>query len=692
MLLKLIGFGLALIFSLSTFAQNSDYIKEVPNWVVKNSQFEARDEEGSKSNGGEYPLLYDRQVNLDEKESFFHWTTILKNSESVSVYNTLEFSFDPSYQKLKIHFINVIRDGKLIDKINADEFRIITREENADRKLYDNNKTLISHLSDLRTGDVLDYAFSLKGQNPAYGDHQFTSQDLQSQQALESYYFSVLSSSQKLKYKLLNGAKDPLVKTDGNLKSYTWEFQDVKAFYYEENTPSWFSSIPHVSFSDLQKWQDVARISAPFYQLSKDDLAYFRDLSLDLTKSSDTLKMVQDLIRFVQDEIRYLGFEDGLNAFVPHNPKKVLEQRFGDCKDKSLLLVALLKSIGVNASPLLVNTYLLDKITDKLPSPYLFNHCVASFDLYGQTYYIDPTISNQGGDAFDIFFPDYGKVLNIQSQKLLEVPKKQKGKIVIDELLELGTEYEDQAYYRVKTTFTGAEADKMRSFFASNQLDYISKEYMKFYSNMYPFISLKEELSFEDNREQNSFETVEKYWVDSIWEKDKTIKDRKIVYVAPLMMQNYFHHQTPAQRSSDYFINFPCHITYDIIIRTPSPWTVEESVKEISNKEYTYRSMVANDRRKKEIHLQDMYWTNTNHIKAEDFPRFQADHSKMYTDSSFGIYSGGEEEGEGSNFVRSIIDFLIPIVLSIVALIGLIVFIEKRKEKKERDGQDRSRF
>lgn len=681
MKLKHIGFLLGLIFAFSASAQNEEYLSDIPSWVIKKSHLQADETRLSKNSGGEYPLLYDRQVNLDSKEFYYHWTTVLQNSESVSLYNTLEFSFDPSYQEIKIHFINIVRDGVVIDKIKIEDFKIITKEENADRKLYDNEKTLITHLLDIRQGDILDYAITKKGQNPAYAGHQYYSETFQSSTPMEEFYFSVLSSSDKLNYKLLNGAVEPMVALNGDQKQYSWSLENIDPNYYDDNTPSWYFTEPFVCFSDIEKWEDVAKLSQPFYHLSNSDLAYFNKIAREIVKEKDSLKMALELVHFVQDDIRYLGFEDGLNAFVPHSPKKVYDQRFGDCKDKSLLLTALLKSMGFKASPILVNTYLKNELDKRLPSPYVFNHCVAALYLYGRTYLIDPTVSNQGGDIYSTYFPDYGNVLNIESGELLSCPKVEEGKIAIDEYLDVPANNTKAASYRVKTTFTGANADNIRSYFASNRLDFISKEYMKFYSNMYSYIKLDQDLTYEDNRKENEIVTVEKYLIDSIWEKDDKIKGRRVVYVAPLMLQNYFHHQTATQRTDDYSISYPCQISYDMTIHTAVKWSLLDELVEIDNKEYTYRGMVTNNKSKREIHLQDMYWTKTDHVKAKDFPRFKEDHSKMYDDSSFGIFMDDKESGDGVNYFQTMIDFLIPPVLVIVAIVGLIVFNEKRKER-----------
>ncbi len=684
MKLKLLCFLFAVLFSFSGRAQNEKYLAPNPSWVTEKVHLEPENLELSKSNGGEYPLLYDRQVNLDKKEYFFHWTTILKNSESVSLYNTLEFSFDPAYQKLEIHFINVIRNGEVINKIDAEEFKIITKEENADRKLYNNSKTLISHLKDIRQGDVLDYAFTKKGQNPAYEDHQFCSQPFQFYYDLEVFHFSVISSSEKLNFKLLKGAKEPLVTNSAGQKKYSWFLKNLKANYSDENAPTWYSTEANVCFSDLDKWEDVAQLSQPFYELSPSELVFFKKVAQEISSTDDRLEMISDLIHFVQDDIRYLGFEDGLNAFVPHRPKQVYQQRFGDCKDKSLLLIALLKSMGVEASPVLVNTYLKNELESQLASPFNFNHCVSAVEVSGKTYFIDPTISKQGGDLFNTYFPDYGKVLHIENQQLESIPENQSGTVEIEEYLKPYENNTEASFYSVKTTFRGFQADNMRSFFATNPLDYISKEYMKFYSNMYPYIRQNGELKYDDDRVGNEFVTFEKYWIDSIWEKDEEYKGKKLVYVAPLMMQNYFSHQSATKRTSDYAISFPCDISYKMTILTPYLMTIEDDTKKIENKEYSYQSSVVYNEKEREIYLEDTYKTFKDHIKAKDFPRFKSDHAKMYEDSSFGIYFENEEKGEKTFVFRSIFDFLILLFIIIVAAVGLIALNEKRKERKKK--------
>jgi transglutaminase-like putative cysteine protease len=76
-----------------------------------------------------------------------------------------------------------------------------------------------------------------------------------------------------------------------------------------------------------------------------------------------------------------------MDGWVPHAASEVLENRYGDCKDKYVLTASLLSAQGIDAEPVLVN---FDRSFDPhaLPTPLQFNHCMAylpEFDLYSNT-------------------------------------------------------------------------------------------------------------------------------------------------------------------------------------------------------------------------------------------------------------------------------------------------------------------
>jgi hypothetical protein len=91
------------------------------------------------------------------------------------------------------------------------------------------------------------------------------------------------------------------------------------------------------------------------------------------------------LYEHVVTETRYVGIELGIHGWKPYPVAEVYRRRFGDCKDKASLLVALLREAGVPAHIALVRTTQLGYAATSPPSMWTFNHAIAwveEFDLF----------------------------------------------------------------------------------------------------------------------------------------------------------------------------------------------------------------------------------------------------------------------------------------------------------------------
>lgn len=89
---------------------------------------------------------------------------------------------------------------------------------------------------------------------------------------------------------------------------------------------------------------------------------------------------IRALAEFAQQEVVYLSLLDGTDALAgcrPHLPEEVLANRYGDCKDKAALLVALLRAEGDDGRVLLVREG--DPLAvDPAWSSFLFNHAITA--------------------------------------------------------------------------------------------------------------------------------------------------------------------------------------------------------------------------------------------------------------------------------------------------------------------------
>ena len=64
---------------------------------------------------------------------------------------------------------------------------------------------------------------------------------------------------------------------------------------------------------------------------------------------------MEALFNFVADDIRYVNYVSG-EWWLPNRPQQLLARRQGDCDDKAMLLISLLRSVGIEAKEVLIQT------------------------------------------------------------------------------------------------------------------------------------------------------------------------------------------------------------------------------------------------------------------------------------------------------------------------------------------------
>ena len=105
------------------------------------------------------------------------------------------------------------------------------------------------------------------------------------------------------------------------------------------------------------------------------------------------LKTPEAIFRFVSQEVRYMGLtmEDKSPGYAPHDVSITFDNRYGVCRDKAALLVAMLRIGGYNAFPILINVGA--KLDEEIPLPF-FNHAIVAIEKGGEYSLMDPTNEN----------------------------------------------------------------------------------------------------------------------------------------------------------------------------------------------------------------------------------------------------------------------------------------------------------
>lgn len=178
-----------------------------------------------------------------------------------------------------------------------------------------------------------------------------------------------------------------------------WEVSDVPRMYDEPAMPPYEMVLQRVLVSTLPQWTDVSKW---YWDLSRPHLAAttpaMSELVARLTaRARSDQDKIDALFYYVSRDIRYMGVtpEKDRPGFEPHDVSLTFEKRYGVCRDKAALLVALLRMAGEKAYPVLINVG--TKLDPKVPSPD-FNHAIVAVENSpGRYQLMDPTDEHTRG-------------------------------------------------------------------------------------------------------------------------------------------------------------------------------------------------------------------------------------------------------------------------------------------------------
>jgi transglutaminase-like putative cysteine protease len=581
---------ISLFACLSAFGQNSILHLKKPAWVTDYS-FEENISDTTQTSDGYVYLLISSQSNLETKEYYRKYVMKVTSQSGLSNVSSINEYFDPAYQKLIFHELNIIRNGKKINKLNPSKFDVIRREEEMDRAVYDKSLNAVYNMPDVRVGDIVEYSFTRTGFNPVFGNSRFGYFYLQYSVPVARFAHKVVFRGQrKLQFKTFGDGVPATEGKSGSLETRAWTSDNVPALLTDDKLPSWYDPYPRVEFSDYQSWNEVKSWARSIYQypaLRKGDLKSVIDGINSSGKSNE--EKIKDCIRIAQRSIRYLSFSDGIHGYKPHNPERVYDQKYGDCKDKSFLLSFMLNQIGIQSSPALVSTETGFKLQEAIPNPWAFNHCIVKFAYNDSTYWIDPTISEQVGPLDSYYFPSYYNALVIDNQEsqLESIPFGYKNsRIEVKEdysMLEVG----GYVTLKVESSYYGDEADRMRNYFHTNTIDQINKDYLNFYAKDFSDISIEKDIEIIDDTIQNIVSSSEQYLLKNFW----TIEDNnKTASIYGSILSTYLKKPEVRLRKMPLSISHPLDVSQVIKIRLPEDWTLEDSRTKVESDGFLYEA------------------------------------------------------------------------------------------------------
>jgi hypothetical protein len=570
----------------------------MPAWVIDLVMPDLKQERMRSVEDGIYYLIQDDQVKIGSQGDQFFSRTAKKVTDRSGLESAAETQivFDPATEKVILHRAAIWRAGKMIDYTKSADIEILRREDELESGIITGDKTALIRLPDVRAGDITDFAWSWVDTKTYWSGHHFSTHSLGWSVPVATTHVRIVKPrAMVLTSKLSNGAPKPSQAFVGDDEIWTWNIADADPVPGEEDRPEWIEPWAKVEISTMNSWQGVTDWARPLYEI---DPALPPDLSAKVDEiasaTSDPMMRVTRSLRLVQDSVRYTSISIGLDGYRPHAPAATWRNGYGDCKDKTMLLIAILQRLGIVAVPALTGIDDGPGLDEVLPSANAFDHVIVRVDGLKQPLWLDPTGSYEGGVAPNLADLPYGYALPLRAgQNKLEViaaaiPKQPT--MIVDET---HTRTANGMSISIKTTSKGDEANIARSSNAAESLSNRETKDLKYYSGIYPGIEQNGAFKFTDDRNRNVVTVEQNYIIPS---ENDDFEDTVAAYPIDAWSLTDVY-KTPASASRKTAFALPVQINreHNFTIITPSHRPALPEEENISGEGFYFKRAASRD-------------------------------------------------------------------------------------------------
>ena len=377
---------------------------------------------------------FDHQARIegDTVTTYVDTATRISGPEQLNRLGTLSMNWQPARGDITFHRIEILRGSEVIDVLkNGEGFSVLRREAGLEQLVVNGQLTAVKHVEGLRVGDVLHMAFSLSERDETLQGNVQSGLLLIPQPAQIGYGRArlVWPTDRSIAWKsMMPGISAEPRAIDAKWTELVVPLPAPKLPEMPKNMPSRFEPVPVLTFSSFADWKAVAKSMAPLYGVTGSipagsDLAARVDAIS--ARSTDPLQRMSEALRLVQDEVRYQLIALGTGNYQPQTTAETWAKRYGDCKAKTRLLLAILDRLEIEAEPVLANVKRGDSVPNMVPAAMAFDHVFVRARVGGESYWLDGTmLGSRLADIRDV--PRYGFVLPLfdQGGTLVDLPRR----------------------------------------------------------------------------------------------------------------------------------------------------------------------------------------------------------------------------------------------------------------------------
>ncbi len=393
----------ALTLSAPVRAGDQIIYNSAPDWVDPSVV------ETSERSSNSAIVLLDHQARIEDGQLWTYLSTAiaLDSPQALTQFGTVSAQWLPDKGDLIVHSVELLRAGEVIDLLaDGAEFEILRREQGLESRLLNGVLTATMTVPGAQLGDIVRMSYSTTLSDQALGENS-------------QWEFPLFARP----FPLENGRVSISWPQDEQVSRMRIGDADIAEPEVRDGYYFWTANIPlderdpvpsdapfRYQLGDVMQvttysdWADVSQSMAQHFGVEGavtpgGELAEV--IAGVAMSSDDPLERAALALQLVQDDISYLL--NGLNGgnYLPQSPEETWENRFGDCKAKSLLLLAMLRELGIDAEVVLVSSQGGDSVPLLAPMPANFDHMIVRAEIGGTNYWLDGTTAGTRLDTID---------------------------------------------------------------------------------------------------------------------------------------------------------------------------------------------------------------------------------------------------------------------------------------------------
>ena len=361
-------------------------------------------------------LLEDAQIALaaGKVTTYSEGAVKIQNAQGLAAGN-LSIVWQPETETVTVNKLQIIRGGKVIDVLASGQtFTILRRETNLDAATLDGTLTATIQPEGLQEGDILDLATTTERSDPIMKGHVEAIFAAWGGLPIAVAHASVQwPTSLHLDIRQTPNLPNARRSTANGMNLLELSAENVQPLVAPKGAPERFTVGRLAEVTDYSSWSDLADLMTPLFRTASAIPAsgpLHEEVEKIRTSTQDPLARATQALALVQDRVRYVALLMGQGGYVPASAEQTWAHRFGDCKAKTALLMGILRSLGIEAEPVLAQVGAGDMVADRLPMIHLFNHVLVRAHIGGKDYWLDGTRTGDT-DLNAIEIPDFGWAL-----------------------------------------------------------------------------------------------------------------------------------------------------------------------------------------------------------------------------------------------------------------------------------------